>query len=1399
MDDALNSVNLNNVAILAPDSTPKALSTVTAHDADSAALDHPSLPPASPAADLRLAALGVCLLSSALQLCFGTRTALMSTRTAPFYYDNGASDSITPDASLLVPGSAIPLNPPLSIGGVGSGVTATHTARLLGFPPPFNNAFFCPEALYSLFSLGNLVRNGGWYGCDPKDPTKLIIKTAPDGDIIDSPQLASNNLLPVPHYSERSVGLVSEHDRDRVDAILSIPSIRQPLVLDPPRLDLLEPPAALASVRNPYTVAELNRARLAAQVHDLYHAPNAVLGTAKSHGLSMADFARATELYGPCEPCHLSNQHDHKAHPPSTLKVHDYSPGELLHVDIITLPGGSKHLQVIDEATGYSHVERLDNDSKCTVAVASALRRSIAFFKSFGHTPRAIRSDSERVLLDAGVILRSDGITHEITPPGLHSKECERGVQTTGTKATALRHGALFDTPPSGEHQLQLAAADAVNLLPNSKTPGSCPYEKVRKCPRPDLDIDLPYGTIVRSREGKGHFEYGYVCRPGYPSAHASNVLFWDFKGTGPTVLSRDKRDTERIARPEQLLKASGLQLSKGPTSRLHQALVPQQALLDILHANTQLPAQPPALVPLDEDISGMPGAPPDPPVPIAVIPDVDVVGPPAAVVEAVVHPPVVPAARPDPKPKPPSLRLQRIARFVERRQLAKIQLVQDRAAATAAARLRRTQVLARARAALLATPHWSSTYVAPPVPSAPCWQTVRGPPLRVRPLSDTSPPSTFSRLALALSVVIALVASPTEAASRLALVLTLPPPPPPPEASKAMTLLQGLARQRRLDAARAKSADARPLLDLDRLRNMQVVDNGKVWVDLYPHPTDADQISSAQANRLIGPARDVAQESQRVEMQKVLEKYKTMRPISVQDIEPSAMRFNALMFSTRKDNALKSRLCVAGIKSRIPLDAQGDTFAGAVDPVHLATVNAAFSADSVARGVPLIRFSADLPSAFLQCRLTRADTGGRQVVVRLPSDLMHPLAGTWCEVIGAHYGLPWAGRIHAEELTRVMATADFHPAHEPGHQDEPLDRYVYRRVDPTDPLLHTVVCITVDDFSGNSFCQGHCDELERVLQARYGAAVLFDYAYNKHVGQQYHWEANGGFTVDCSQYTLQTLKRWGLDTDSAPDLPGCSYPSPMDLLHDCDDKTPFAHPDHYASIIGELFWIMKTRVEIQYPVKHLSKFQAAPTRSHVFKLLHVLRYLRYTSELGLTYFTTDGAILHGHVDASYGTHLDGDSQGAHLLSIGKYSAPIYTHSSKIGRLIPSSPCHAEYFEFANVVRSIRWLRQFLTCIGYPQLHPTPVWIDNLTAKNLAESPVIPRRSRCILIDEHVCRQAIRENEIVPRFQRGVDQRANVLTKSLSPLPFVSERYQLLNQGFRTIFNKIIQRKSIGP
>jgi hypothetical protein len=129
------------------------------------------------------------------------------------------------------------------------------------------------------------------------------------------------------------------------------------------------------------------------------------------------------------------------------------------------------------------------------------------------------------------------------------------------------------------------------------------------------------------------------------------------------------------------------------------------------------------------------------------------------------------------------------------------------------------------------------------------------------------------------------------------------------------------------------------------------------------------------------------------------------------------------------------------------------------------------------------------------------------------------------------------------------------------------------------------------------------------------------------------------GITLSQQTYIDKILERFGMQDCH-------SVSTPLDPNHQLRSGTPeevISDVALYQQIIGSLMHaVTGTRPDLAYAVTHLSQFCSAPTAEHMQAAKRVLRFLKGTRDLKLTYkYTGEPFALEGFCNASYGNCLD--------------------------------------------------------------------------------------------------------------------------------------------------------------
>lgn len=274
------------------------------------------------------------------------------------------------------------------------------------------------------------------------------------------------------------------------------------------------------------------------------------------------------------------------------------------------------------------------------------------------------------------------------------------------------------------------------------------------------------------------------------------------------------------------------------------------------------------------------------------------------------------------------------------------------------------------------------------------------------------------------------------------------------------------------------------------------------------------------------------------------------------------------------------------------------------------------------------------------------------------------------------------------------------------------------------------------------------------------------------HLGMKFtHDKKNGTITIDQKAYIESVAKRFGLDDCKVKDTP--MIPHSHLSKADCPEQPDKALTRSYQQLIGSLMYIAcGTRPDIAYAVSTCAQFMSNPGPRHMEAAKRIVRYLRGTSRVGLTYSKQPAELanrLFGYVDADHASDADDrKSVGGYVLMLN--GAAVSWASRKI-KVVALSSFESEWYSASVCGCEVTVVRRLLEEIGFRQDAATKVMEDNAACiySSMDTKPMNPRSKH---IDTRVwkLKEFVKDKIMVLVKIDSEKQVADNLTK---PLPVV--------------------------
>ena len=324
--------------------------------------------------------------------------------------------------------------------------------------------------------------------------------------------------------------------------------------------------------------------------------------------------------------------------------------------------------------------------------------------------------------------------------------------------------------------------------------------------------------------------------------------------------------------------------------------------------------------------------------------------------------------------------------------------------------------------------------------------------------------------------------------------------------------------------------------------------------------------------------------------------------------------------------------------------------------------------------------------------------------------------------------------------------------------------------------------CIHVDDFAIASTDQYLIDELCTTLKTKYilSESDNLETFLGVHIVKE-----DGHLYLSQPGHIQKMCVEAGLTDETKP----MYTPMRTDFNDQEQDDAPACDKSQFQTLLGMLIFVLRSRPDVAYAVNRLATRtkDPGPTTKDYEALKRVVRYLKTTAHLELVYAANCQAAadaiftLYAWSDAAYLAHRDSKSHTGICYSYGdEYTGKLYSASQK-QKTFTLSSTESETYAATEAAKDIIFFRSILAELGFPQIKPTPLYVDNQSAITLGSNfSGNHKRVRHYMARINFLIDLVDKKFVELRYLPGISHPADVLTKPKPRSSFEEGRDALL-------------------
>lgn len=281
--------------------------------------------------------------------------------------------------------------------------------------------------------------------------------------------------------------------------------------------------------------------------------------------------------------------------------------------------------------------------------------------------------------------------------------------------------------------------------------------------------------------------------------------------------------------------------------------------------------------------------------------------------------------------------------------------------------------------------------------------------------------------------------------------------------------------------------------------------------------------------------------------------------------------------------------------------------------------------------------------------------------------------------------------------------------------------------------------------------------ELTKEFEITHGKIDLF-------LGLQIEKNPDDSIFLHQSAYTKRIIERFRMSDTNPVTIPADPHGELSVQAHPAEAEALTNAP--YREAVGCLMYLStRTRPDIALAVNRVSRHVEKPTKLHWNAVKRILKYLKGTSDYGLTFRRSNDTYLKAFSDADYAGELE--SRRSTTGYIVLWGSNIITWNTQRQKVVALSTTDAEYMAACQAVKEVVWLKNLIGELNAKLPLNITLLVDSQSAIQLVKNPVFHSRTKHIDVRFHYIRERYQEKLFNLEYINTKDQLADILTKPL--------------------------------